>query len=396
MVIAPRRFFLAPFILAACFMSMDERLDILGLDFTVLRFLILAGLLRLTIRGEVRSIQWNTFDKLIFTWAIAGSLIYIVNYATPQAFIYKSGVIFDCLGIYWLTRQALGEWSDVHQAIKILGFFAIVTAPLIALVTFHDLNIFSIFGGKGGMYHRGRFRALGSFPHAIMLGCFWATLLPLFYSEIKANKGKIFYILALSAAISNVLFSASSTPLMTVLASIIFWNIYSYRMYGRMIFNSICAGLFILHLIMKAPVWHLIARVDIFSGSTGWHRYNLFDKFIKNYPDWFLTGTENTDKWGTGLGDITNQFVLEGVRGGVVTLLLFIIIIFRAVKIPGRMSLISTNKEVKLISWGICISVLSHFVSFWGVSYFGQINMLFYLTLALVAFTLEKSSEISI
>ncbi len=178
---------------------------------------------------------------------------------------------------------------------------------------------------------------------------------------------------------------------MSVIGIIIFWNLYVHRKHGRIIFISICSGLFLLHLIMKAPVWHLISRIDIFSGSTGWHRYILFDNFINYISEWFLLGTESTAHWGDSQTDLTNQFVLEGVRGGMITLLIFILLVYYAIKIPGKLSLSPVAPEIKWMSWGICVAMLGHFVTFWGISYFGQVEMLLYFTFALVGFSLEKS-----
>jgi hypothetical protein len=142
---------------------------------------------------------------------------------------------------------------------------------------------------------------------------------------------------------------------------------------------------------MTGPVWSLIAKVNLFSGSTGWHRFNLIDQFIKRADEWFFLGVKTTahwDPWGN-LVDITNQFVLEGVRGGLITLILFAIIVHEAVKIPGRFSTIAEDQKIVWLSWGICVSVLSHFINFWGVSYFGQIYMLLYITFSMVSACLD-------
>ena len=45
-----------------------------------------------------------------------------------------------------------------------------------------------------------------------------------------------------------------------------------------------------MHVLMKQPVWHLLSRVDVAGGSTGWHRYHLVDKFIENWREWWLLG----------------------------------------------------------------------------------------------------------
>lgn len=390
--IAPRRLFLLPFIIAVCIVPMNQRIIFFDLDFTLLRLLIIVSILRLTMMGETIKIQWNMFDKLMLSWILIGSVVYIIQQASFGAVIYKLGFIVDSLGMYWLFRQVLRDWESLAFTVKIFAIFAVVTAPLIAMET-QEYSFFSNFGPTVGSFHRDRFRAAGAFPHYIILGCFWATLLPFFYAQIKINKNKLLNWMAILASLSNVIFSASSTPFMTVGSIIIFWQLYSYRKHGKAIFWGTCCTLILLHLIMKAPVWHLMARVNIFGGSTGFHRYFLFNNFVNHVSEWFVLGTKSTAHWGHAQTDLTNQFVLEGVRGGMITLMLFIMLIYNAVKISGKYSLNSVIPQTQWISWGICVAILGHFVTFWGVSYFGQINMLLYFAFSLVGFIQEQSSN---
>jgi hypothetical protein len=394
--VTPRRFFLFPFIMAACFVPMNQKIIFFNLDFTLLRILIFVGFLRLSLKGETRLLHWNKFDKLILSWAVIGSLVYSVQQGTFDGIINRFGFLLDSIGMYWLFRQVVSDWEDVYLAIKIFAIFAIITAPLIALENLQESSFFSLFGPVQCAFHRGRFRAGGPFPHFIMMGCFWALLLPFFYARIKVVKQNMLFWVACLASLSNVIFSASSSSIMTIGAIIIFWLLYNYRMYGKNIFIITCSTLVLLHLIMKAPVWHLISRINIFSGSTGYHRFFLFDNFVRHVGEWFVLGAKSTEHWGYGQSDITNQFVLEGIRGGFVTLLLFILIIYNAVKIPGTFSLANITPEIKWISWGICVAMLGHFVTFWGVSYFGQIIMLLYFTFALIGFIVEQNTNIKI
>lgn len=391
LVVAPVRFFFFSFIMAICLVPMNQRLMVGALDLTTLRVLILMGVLRLLLRNEMRVIKWNKFDKLILSWSVIGSIVYIIQWQTFDAFINRLGVLFDLLLLYWLSRHIIRNWDDVTHLIKICALFAVITAPFIALEKFQESSYFSIFGPVAGSFHRGRFRCAGSFPHPIIMGCFWASLLPLFYAQIKAKRNKFFYWIAICAALSNVYFSGSSTPIMTVIAIIFFWSIYKNRAYGKTFLWGTCAVLFFLHLIMNNPVWHLLGRVNVFGESTGWHRFNLFDNFIRNTSEWFFLGTKSTSHWGYGLVDVTNQFVLEGVRGGFVTLFLFVLITYMAIKITGNLSLQDNAQEEKWFAWGLCVTMLGHMVTFWGVSYFGQINALLYITFAIVSFALEKS-----
>ena len=148
---------------------------------------------------------------------------------------------------------------------------------------------------------------------------------------------------------------------------------------------------------MNNPVWHLLARVNLFGSSQGWYRFKLIDQFINHFGDWWLVGSDNYSAWFLwGLEDLTNQYVLEGVRGGLLTLLLFLAVIMLAFwgigrarqhlegdLDPDRLWQPGASARV-VLTWGLGASLVVHCVSFFGVSYFGQVVMLWYMTLGMI------------
>ncbi len=391
----PRKWILLPFVMAACIVPPDQRIIIFDLDFTTIRFCIFFAILRFYLFNEVRRIKWNAFDKLFLTWVIAGAVVYIVQQHNVKAVINKSGVLYDSLGLYWIFRMSIKSWDDIHRVVKMFAIFAIISAPLIIYERVTHNNLFAYLGRVSGYFHAGRFRCRGPFPHFIMMGLFWASVVPIFVSYFAARRSKSLYAVASVCALVCVILSGSSTPLMAMIAIVFFGALWKYRRYGRLIVLGIGAMIFALHVVMEAPVWHLICRVNIFSGSTGWHRYNLFNQFVENIGEWFLLGCRDVQHWGVFQGDTTNQYVLEGVRGGALTLVIFIIMVVQAVRITGICSMASRNRETRIIYWGFCVSILGHCVSFWGVSYFGQIMMLLYFTLAIVSFAADQLHVLS-
>jgi len=389
-VTVPRKWILLPFVMAACIVPPDQRIIIFDLDFTTIRFCILFAILRLYLFNEVRRIKWNVFDKLFLTWFIVGAVVYVIQWHNVRAVILKSGVLYDALGLYWIFRMSIVSWDDIHRVVKMFAIFAIISAPLIIYERVTHNNPFAYLGHVKGAFHGGRFRCEGPFAHFIMMGLFWASVVPVFVSYFAAGRSKSLYALASVCALICVILSASSTPLMAVVAIVFFGALWKYRSYGRTIALGIGAMIFALHIVMEAPVWHLICRVNIFSGSTGWHRYNLFNQFVKNIGEWFLLGCRDVEHWGIFQGDVTNQYVLEGVRGGALTLVVFVIMVVQAVRITGICSIVSRSRETRILCWGFCVSILGHCVSFWGVSYFGQIMMLLYFTLVIVSFLEDK------
>ena len=133
---------------------------------------------------------------------------------------------------------------------------------------------------------------------------------------------------------------------------------------------------------MKAPVWNLVARVGVVSGSTGYHRYRLIDQAIRHFPEWALLGSRGTSHWGQGLQDVTNQYILEGVTGGLATLILFCAVHYVGARMLVRMSLQTRDKGESYLVWCMFVTIVVHCISFIGVSYFGQITMIWHLLLA--------------
>ena len=152
-----------------------------------------------------------------------------------------------------------------------------------------------------------------------------------------------------------------------------------------------------LHMVMNAPVWHLISRVSAVGGSSSWHRYNLINETIKNFKDWWLYGCsgQTVASWGIWAGDVSNQYIMEGISGGFLTLLCFvgiIVVAFREVGILWRLQ-VRYPDRMKL-SWALGVSLFVHCMNFIGVSYFGQIWILWYMILAMIS-SLSNSMVLS-
>jgi len=136
-----------------------------------------------------------------------------------------------------------------------------------------------------------------------------------------------------------------------------------------------------LHTIMNKPVWHLMGRVDLTGGSTGYHRYVVFDAFMENFSKWYLLGERDPMSWGVWeMRDPTNQYVVEGLNGGLLTLTAFLLVVAFAFGNVGRaVTLLSRSIALQWISWCIGVAIFVHSVTFLGVSYFGQMIVMLYL-----------------
>jgi hypothetical protein len=79
-----------------------------------------------------------------------------------------------------------------------------------------------------------------------------------------------------------------------------------------------------------------------------------------------------------------------------ITLILFVILLIRAVAKVGAASLRQISRGHQWLLWGICVSILGHCVSFLGVSYFGQIILPLYMTFAIVGWVFSDPKALRI
>jgi hypothetical protein len=380
--VIPRRYVMVPFAVAACWVPADQRIVWLSLNFHVLQILILAGAARLWLYGEIKPIRWNRFDRLFLVWAAVHTLVYVLQWMSLSAIVFMSGRLLEWLGLYWIFRQNLHSWKDLESISVVLAVCALAMAPFVALEWISGRNPFTMLGRVSTFTREGNFRCAATFPHAIIMGLFWVTLVPLFVGFAKEKRHRTLFWSAVVASVFMLWGTASSTPVLTLVVVAALVLAYPLRQYTRHGAWGVVGLLVVLQIVMKAPVWHLLSRVSVVSGSTGWHRYYLVNQAIQYFWEWALLGTRDTAHWGMGLADVTNQFVFEGVRGGFVSLVLFCVLLVMACRVFVRRSLRPTEKGESYLAWGVFVALIGHIVSFFGVAYFGQITMLWYLLLA--------------
>ncbi|MFT7077317.1 MAG: hypothetical protein ACJA0P_003340 [Planctomycetota bacterium] len=368
-----RRYVLLPLLALACVVPQGQRIVIASLDFNFVRLLLLVGIARVVAFGEWTHIRPKPLDRIVVAWTLIGAIGYILQVGDVSAIVYRLGLGFDILGMYFMCRVAFRDWRDVDIAVSGFAIMACFSFFFFMIEKSTGRNPFSIMGGVPeftGM-REGKLRAQGPFVHAILAGCFWALLLPMVASKVlsKRRSQRILGIFGSLAILSIVLCCASSTPLIVLGCNGLGALIYRFRRHMRLIRWVTGVGLVSLHLYMKQPVWHLIARIDVVGGSTGWHRYKLIQSAIDNFDEWWLCGIPSTAHWGYFMFDVTNQYVLEGVRAGVVAVVAFVWVLVYAFKNVGETwPGVSRNGYLSLLSWSLGVSVFSHVNVFLAVS----------------------------
>ncbi len=397
LILLPRRYAVIPMIIMACFIAPAQRIVVLTLDFNLLRLMVLFGWMRLMLRQEVRGLRWRTIDYAIIFWLLSGTTAMTLLHLSSQMFIYRLGIMFDAAGMYFLFRCLIRDWNDIETIAVSVLWISIPVAIAFLMEKYTGRNIFFIFGGvpEFTSMRNGALRCQGAYAHPILAGSFWASLLPIIIALVaRSDWRRPLAVLGLVTSSVMIITSESSTPVFAAIIALLVMAMYPLRKTMVYLRWGAVAGILILHIVMKGPVWHLLARIDLAGGSTGWYRYKLIDDFFTHFGEWWLLGTKSTAHWWAwGSNDVTNQYVLEGVNGGLLTLTLFILIIILAFRGVKRFrNRIGTNKTHRLLAWAVGASLFVHCVIFIGVSYFGQIQLLWFLILAMTG-SLSSASD---
>lgn len=390
-LIVTRPWLLLPTLVLACVVPQGQRIVVAGLDFSFMRVILLVAAVRVFLRGEHRDLRLCPLDRAILVWVVVAFIGNVLQVGNQGAVIYRAGLAYDMLAAYTLCRVAFREWADIDRAITWLVALAAVSVVFFLFEKGTGRNLFAVMGGVPELSNvrNGKVRAQGPFVHAILAGCYWAVLLPVFGAKILHPSGRhrLLAVVGVACSLTIVLACASSTPLLVVGCCGVGAAAFVLRPRMNQVRLAVFTGLFALHLYMKQPVWHLISRIDVVGGSTGWHRYKLIQSAIDNFHEWWLCGIPSTAHWGYFMFDVTNQYVLEGVRSGFVAMLAFVwVLVWAYAQVGAAWRSVQRSRYLTLLTWALGVAVFAHMNVFLAVSIsHSQQNLLmFFMILAMI------------
>jgi hypothetical protein len=383
----PRKFVIVPVLLAVLLIPQGSVIVLAGVHLMAIRIIALVGCIRVLvpkmgIPSAAFAGGWMLIDTLFTCWALARSCAVIVSTmmqapgTIQSALVNEAGHLWSLFGLYFILRSLIQDDEDVKRAIKVLAVVAAVNAIGMIYEHFRVQNLFAlVLGGVQAIpsIRTGSVRSQGAFQHAILGGVYGGTLIGLLLWLWYSSKSKLIVVIGLVSAMIMVFTSASSTPLTAVggtALAICFWPL---RNRMRLIRWGFALILISLHMVMKAPVWFLIARVDIISSSTGYFRAFLIDQLVRHFPEWWLAGNIHYSWWGEELWDLSNQFVAEGFVGGLLTLSLFIAMIVHCYSRIGiARKMVEGDRRKEWTMWLLGAALSAHMMAFFGVSYWDQ------------------------
>ena len=401
-----KKYAVFPLFLATCYTTSGVGFNIASINFFLLRAIILFAWVRIIIRKEFFSGPLNRIDKAILYYVIVSGIVYFVRVPNLDSVINRLGIAYDSFGLYFYFRSEINGEQEIVDSIKFLSILIIPLSVFMLLEHFTGRNLYSIIGGvpEFSMVRYGVVRSQGPFSHPIMAGSFGVSLLPLmFYLWHNPEKTKILFILSIISA-HIIAFSASSSgPALTYIFAIIGIFTFRFRKNIKYLPWALIILLITLNFMMNAPVWFIIDRIGEYVGSTGhaWYRSAIIDRAINHIDEWWLLGTDYTAHWGLTVLpfnpnniDITNQYIRVGVEGGLISLILFFVVVKRGFNEIIYLLFNSNNKNkyhLRLV-WLISIAFLCHTITFISVSYLDQMVVLWYFVLACLS-TLSDTNK---
>jgi hypothetical protein len=391
---APRRYALLGVIAATCYMTQGQQINIGGFHFTTIRLVMLVGIFRCFSRGEFKGMGFNAIDKCLVAYVVSIVLISTIRAGgATDALVSLTGWTYNILLPYFLFRALL---KDLQEIETFLGDAAIVIAPFALFMMQEALtgrDLFGIFGGVGSMFRDGHYRSEAAFRSPITAGTVGATLMPFFVGLYLTGRRRPHAIIGMVAATLIVYGSRSSGPLLAYGSGLLALLLWRWREYMRGLRWGVLITLVSLHLYMKAPVWFLMGHMSDIVGGGGWYRAEIVDDAVNHFDSWWFLGTTDTGSWSatplavSGAADLTNQFVVAGVSGGLVGLFIFITIFVRSFRYLGlaMRQVRGIAPDVEMVLWALGAALYATLVNFFSVCYFDQIDVIWYLLLAMIA-----------
>ncbi|HWF19899.1 MAG TPA: hypothetical protein VG754_11555 [Verrucomicrobiae bacterium] len=391
-LIAPRRWALLGMIAGALFLTERQQVSVGGINFYSIRFLELAGFVRVMSRAEFSFRSCNRIDRALIFLYVYTAVVFCLRSAEGQAYIIGNSV--DAFLCYFTFRGLVRDASELKLFLR---DFIMLLLPYAAMILYESMthrNAFAFI--DGGMYNwvRGnRFRSVGTFRNPDTLGTLGAVFAPLYFAIAFAQRERKLPIFGMLLCLCIVWGSNSGGPLCATAVSFVAWGFWRMRTRMQTVRRTMAAILILLACVMKAPIWFLLARASSVAGGDGWHRAQLISVAFKHLNLWWFAGMplSDTSEWFEysigGAADITNTFLSFGLNAGMGAIIVLVLLLVRTFSGLGKAlnSVRSNGQEDdyrEAMLWGLGAALMAHIANWQGIVYFDQSYMVWFLQLA--------------
>lgn len=390
----PRKYVIVPFLSGAFLIWLTAQFYFAGVHWLALRVLILVAFVRVVFsrpQGEDKRSRFaggvTEIDRAFLICVLTQAICVVLLFRQTEALVNQFGFLIDFLGGYFVVRFLIRDENDLYRGLKSLAVLSVILASGMIVEQLKLTNYFALVAGLARTpdIREGKIRSQGVFQHAILAGTVAATWIPLFILLWRNGKSRLLAGLGLMGATVMTITSQSSTPLLAYAASILGLCMWPLRVRMKMIRRGLVAAVLLLALVMKAPVWFLIARIDLTGGSSGYHRALIVDQFIRHFWDWWLIGVKDPSQWGWDLWDVQNQYVAAGESGGLIAFCYFVVLVVRSfIRLGNARRKSEGNKQDEWVFWLVGCAFFSNAIAFIGANYFDQSRISWFLILAAI------------
>ena len=141
---ACRRWALLGMMAGVLYLTQAQTIDVLGINFFAIRFLELAGFIRIIVRREIIFSSLNGIDRIYFFLYAYTTTVFLIRSNKGQ--INAIGMLVDALLVYFTFRALIRNIDDFKW---FLGVFVFLLFPFVALVSVEMLtheNPFTLIG----------------------------------------------------------------------------------------------------------------------------------------------------------------------------------------------------------------------------------------------------------
>jgi hypothetical protein len=402
-LVLPRAKIITPFLLAFFTIPIGQVVVLGGFHFTALRVLILAGLgRRLSFPSSGSAGKYpggfNPIDQAVILWSTIAVITFFLQFPGTAAAVQGGGVLLDTLGGYLVVRSFIPDGEAVRRTIKVLAVICIILGITMINEQITHVNLFGLLGGisAGVTIRNGQVRSSGTLG-CLYAGAFSGVLIPLFVWLWKEKNSRNIALLGILGATAMVITSNSSTSQLALGGSLVGLSFWRFRKKMQLVRRILVCTLVGLHLYMKAPVWALIARIDLTGSSSGYQRFMIIDMTVKHFSQWWLIGTPDYINWGWDSWDLCNQFVAVALTGGLIALIFYIMIFSRGFSALGKArKRVDGDRRHEFLIWCFGATLFATIVAHFGINYMAQLIMGFLPLVAcisVVAFEARKSAS---
>jgi hypothetical protein len=384
------------------YLTQSQQVSVAGFNLYALRIIELAAFVRVIVRRELYQLRLNEIDRIFIVFNCYTTGVFLLR--SHEDYAFEIGRAVDAFLSYFAFRALL---RDADTLKWFLGSLAILLVPFALLVVDEGLTSQNPFAAIGGVelvragdlwFREGRLRATGSFGHPSLMGTLGGTLLPVYVGAWFAGASRWTASVGIVASLVIVWASNSGGPATCVVVAVAGLMLWPFREQMQWVRRSLAIAILGLALVMKAPIWYLPAKISDLTGGDGYHRSALLDAAIHHLNQWWFVGMRalDTSNWlpytntNTGAVDMTNQFLLFGITAGLPSMILLIVLLVRVYKQIGRVLIAARSSGavspgLEALAWGLGVMIVVHISNWFGISYWDQSNVLWFLQLAMVS-----------